>query len=193
MRGWQPANRTEWYRLIAILTLLVTASGGVLVAASGSASGTASMNVGNFTVDGVNKTTTANVSDVMLGADVNYEYDVADAEDVIVRLKVGPKGGDRVLVNYEMMRDVPASDSGTVTLSGSVLQHESLEVSDFQPGLTETATRELVVEAVVEVTRANGETVTRTVTDSVTVTVRDGTEFEVSVGGSGSVSVETEA
>lgn len=189
--GWQPANETTWYRISLLIAGILLLTGGTLAVFAGSSNAETSVQMSDFTVQGENVTTTDNVTDVTLSATVNYSHDIPDAEDRIVKLRVGPADGDTELVDYKMDRDVAGTGSGSVTLSGSVLDHAQLSAGDFQPGIAETTTQELVVEALVEVNRENGETETAMVSDSVTVSVEDGSSLTVRVGGSGSVSVVT--
>lgn len=187
--NWQPAARQK-YRLLALALTALVVTGGALAVTSGSAGAQATLDTSEFSVEGANTTTTGNVSDVTLAASVDYSHDVPDATRRIVKLKVGPEGGSTELVDYRQTREPDGTASGTLDLSGSVLEHGELSAESFNPPLAETTSRELVVEAVIEVQRSGGDAVTKTVSDTVTVTVNDGAELTVSLGGSGSVSVK---
>jgi hypothetical protein len=108
-------------------------------------------------------------------------------------LKVGPSKDDLTLVDYQQQRDPSGSASGTVTLSGSVLEHDTYTTESFQPAVASTSTREIVVQAVIEIQRSGGDAVTHTVTDTATIRLTDDAELTATVGGTGVVSVETDA
>lgn len=187
---WQPAARQK-YRLLALAAVVLVITSGGILATTDSAGAQTSLDTSDFNVQGTNTTTSGSVSDVTLSASVDYSHSVPDATRRIVKLKVGPKGGSTVLVDYRQTREPEGTASGTLELSGSVLEHGELSAESFNPPLAETTSRELLVEAVIEVQRAGGDAVTKTVSDTVTVTVNDGATLSVAVGGSGSVSVES--
>jgi len=187
---WQPATRTEWYRLLTLSVALAII--GTSALAIGVTTADAQTSIDGFDVTGVDRTVDGDVSDVTVAADVDYTHDVADADRRVVKLQVGPSASALTTVDYVNVRDVAGQDSGTVSLSGSALDHEDLTASDVNPALAESQTTEIVVGATVEVTRSNDETVTDTVTDTVTISLTDDAELTASVGGSGSVSVTTE-
>jgi len=149
--------------------------------------------VGSLSVADVNRTVNGNVSDVTLSTDLAYEHDVPDADRRVLKLKVGPSADNLETVAFRNDRDVAGTDSGTVILSGSVLDHTEWTAGDMDPALAATKTTELTVQAEIEITRANGQTVTDTVTDTVTVTLHDGSELTAAIGGDGTLTVETDA
>jgi hypothetical protein len=173
---------------IVFLTLGIA---GAFVAPSSPAQ--ASMQMDGLSIADENKTVSGNVTAVTLDADLSYQHEVPDAERRIVKLKVGPSKDDLTLVDYQQQRDPSGTASGTVTLSGSVLEHEAFSAEVFQPGVASTSAREIVVQAVVEVQRSGGDAVTHTVTDTATVRLTDDAELSAAVGGTGVVSVETDA
>lgn len=153
----------------------------------------ASMQMDGLSVADTNETVSGNVTDVQLHADLSYQHDVPDAERRLVSLKVGPTRDDLTLLDYTQTRGPEGSASGTVALSGSLLQHDRFSAEDFDPDVASTSSREIVVRAVIEVQRAGGDAVVHTVTDTATVTLTDDAELTATIGGSGSVSVETNA
>jgi hypothetical protein len=173
---------------IVLLTLGVA---GAFVAPSSPAQ--ASMQMDGLSVADTNKTVSGNVTDVALTTDLSYQHDVPDADRRIVKLKVGPSKDDLTLVDYQQQRDPSGSASGTVTLSGSVLEHDTYTGESFQPAVASTSTREIVVQAVIEIQRSGGDAVTHTVTDTATVRLTDDAELTATVGGTGVVSVSTDA
>jgi len=176
------------YRIGIVLAVLALI-GGVAFAVPAGAS--ADMDIGSLDVADANETVDQNVSDVVLSATLDYQHDVPDAERRIVKLKAGPSEDDLELVDYQQARDPAGTASGSVTLGGSVIDATTFTTGDFQPDVAGNTSQEIVVEAVIEVERATGDTVRHTVTDTATVHVQDGTELVVELGGSGSIDVQT--
>jgi len=187
--NWRPTTRKEWYKL-GVVTLWLSVIG-VTALMVGAMSADAQTSVGGFTVDDVNRTVSGNVSDVTVSSDITYNHDVPDAERRIIRLQIGTSSDDLETIGYRNTRDVAGTDSGTVTLSGSALEHSGVSAADVDPALADSETTTLVVAANITVYRSNGETVTNTATDTVTLTLSDDNELSAEVGGSGSVSVST--
>lgn len=187
------SNPSKWSRRRIILAAAFAIGFGATIFLLGTptASAGTTADLGGLEVDGVNKTVDGNVSDVTLNTSMNYEYDVPDATQRVIKLKVGPNEGDLETIDYVVEQDPSGSVSGSVSLSGSVLEHAELSASDVNPALASSEETEFVVEVSMEVTRANGEVVTREVSDTVVVRLRDGASLEASLGGSGSVTVET--
>lgn len=182
------------YRAGTILVFVAAIGLGILMLGTPTAQGaTADLTLGNLTVDGVNRTVSGNVTDVTLTATLDYSFEVPDATQRVVKIQAGADTSSLSTVDYAVQMDPSGTASGTVTLSGSVLSATTLTASDVDPTVASTETTEFVVRAVIEVTRDNGETVTATVTDTVTVTVTDGTELSAQVGGTGNVTVQTDA
>jgi hypothetical protein len=173
------------------IVLLTLGIAGAFIAPSSPAE--ASMQMDGLSIADENKTVSGNVTGVTLDADLSYQHEVPDAERRIVKLKVGPSKDDLTLVDYQQQRDPSGTASGTVTLSGSVLEHEAFSAEVFQPGVASTSAREIVVRAVVEVQRSGGDAVTHTVTDTATIRLTDDAELSAEVGGTGVVSVSSDA
>jgi hypothetical protein len=108
-----------------------------------------------------------------------------------VKLKAGPSKDNLELVDYQQARDPSGTASGTVELSGSLVELSGFSAEDFNPALAETSSQEIVVQAVIEVQRAGGDPVIHTVTDTATVTVQEGTDLAATIGGEGSIEIQT--
>ncbi|AFH22477.1 hypothetical protein OSG_eHP27_00125 [environmental Halophage eHP-27] len=188
MGDWQPAIGRRRIALLVIGLGLVVGAGVAL--ALPTAAGSASLEMDGLSVAGTNETVSGNVSDVQLQTTLTYSHDVPDAERRIVRLKVGPTADDLTLLDYQQTRDPTGTASGTVELAGSVLDHPSWTAKTFDPGLANTTSQEVVVQAVVEVQRAGGDAVTHTVTDTATVTLTDDAELTATISGDGSLTVQ---
>jgi len=185
---WQPTGTLERkHRLAITLAVLVVAALALTVVASESA--TAEMQMGSLSVADTNQTVDADVSDVTLSADLSYEYDVPDADRRLVKLKAGTSRDDLKTITYANDAYADPTDSGTVTLSGSLVDNGVVTTEDVNPPVAGDTSTDIVVEAVLEIQRDNGETVTRTVTDTATLTLQDGASLEASIGGTGSLSV----
>lgn len=181
-------RRTVTYRILIIMLAAAVAIGGV-VAFGGSTS--AEIQFDGLDVADANETVTSDVSDVTLAATVDYSHDVPDADRRQVKLKAGPTEDDLELVDYQQERDPAGVASGSVTLSGSLVDLSGFSAEDFNPDLAETSSQEIVVQAVIEVQRANGDPVIHTVTDTATVTIEEGTELSATIGGTGEITIQT--
>lgn len=189
MGKWQPAT-TRGVPIVIATAVLLAAVGGAAVMAP-SAEAQADLTLDTLSVSGANQTVGGNVTDVMLSTTLDYQHDVPDATRRIVKLKAGPSADDLTLLDYQQVRDPAGTASGSVTLSGSVLDHSAWTADTFAPGIANTTSQEVVVQAVVEVHRETGDVVRHSVTDTATVTLTDDTELTVSVGGTGNVTVRT--
>jgi hypothetical protein len=152
--------------------------------------GQSDVSVDGLSVPDVNETAEGDVSDVRLSADIQHSHSIPDAQERIVKLRAGPSESELQTLTFDRAENVGADESATVTLSGSLLD-AGFTAEEFNPDLAGSTEQTVVVEAVVEITRENGETVTRTARDTVTVTVRDGAELTASVGGDGTITIET--
>lgn len=182
-------HRRRAYRFITILGILLAAGGIGAAALTQPAAGQASVSMGNLSIADATTTANGTVSDVRLDADVAWEYDVPDAERRILELSAGPSGGTLEVLDFRQTETTAGQDSGTVTFDVSLLDASGLSASDFDPPIAGTQTTDVTVEARVEVRRAGGDAVVRTVRDTVTVTVNDGETLSAGVGGTGTVTV----
>ena len=196
MQIWQPASPgTKKQRLALTLALVImlpiaTVAALTLAPQSAAASG---LTLGALTVSDVNRTINGNVTDVRVNARLDYQHDVPDATRRIVKLQVGPSENDLETVTFIQEPDPQGKTSGTVELSGSLLDANAFSRMDFDPALADSKTTEVVVRATVEVRREGGSPVTKSVTKHVSVSLTDGTELTVDVGGSVEVVVVTDA
>jgi len=158
-------------------------TGVVLVAAGTLAQpAQASVSVDDFAVQGTNQTVDE-VSDVRLTADLAYQYDVEDADRVLIRLYGGPSGEQLEELTFHHDGDPAPSDSGTVTLEASLLDHSSYSAGDFEPALAGSTTEDITVRAEIVVERETGDTVEQEVVDTATVELHDSTDLSADVGG----------
>jgi len=180
--SWHPTT-TRWHRAIITIFAVLFLTGVVLVAAGTLAQpAQASVSVDDFTAQGTNQTVDG-VSDVRLTADLAYEYDVEDADRVLIRLYGGPSGQQLEELTFHHMGKPASSDSGTVTLEASLLDHSSYSAGDFEPALAESTAENITVRAEIVVERETGETVEQEVVDTATVELHDSTELTAGVGG----------
>lgn len=184
----------QWYRyaLIALgLTTLVIAA--VLMGAgSASANTNTDLAVEDLTIDGANKTLQGNVTGATVETTLNYEIDVADASRRVVRLKVGPTANDTTTLDFSNADVTADQTDGTVTLSGSLFDHESLNASMLTPAHDQTRTTEVVVVAEITVTTTDGETVETVVERPVDISLTDPGGPIARLGGTGAVTVQTD-
>jgi hypothetical protein len=192
MGNWQPATDRRVLFASALAVTLATTAGGAALLAPGAAA-TASMTLDTLSVAGVNETVSGNVSDVRISTTLDYNHSVPDASRRIVKLRVGPSADNMTLLDYQQTRDPAGTASGSVTLAGTLLDHQGWTADTFDPGVANTTSREVVVEAVIEVHRSNGQVVSHTVMDTATVTLSDDAELTATIGGSGSITVSTTA
>jgi len=194
MQGnWQPATRKRVHRLTIIAVILTVVGTGALFVSASTATAQADVGVDGLSVSSVDETVDGNVSDVTLAADLTYQHDIPDATQRIVKLKVGPSADNLETIAYRVDREPNGNASGTATLSGSVLDHAALSAADFDPALATTKDTQVVVQTIIEVERANGETVTANATDTATLTLTDSGELTATVGGTGTLTVTTDA
>lgn len=187
----QRPTRQQLYRFALIAAFAIGFFGAILALGPTATGAQASVTLDEMNVDGTNKTIDGDVSDVLVDTQVNYDHDVPDATQRVVTLKAGPSEGDLETVDYRVFQDPDGTAEGSVGLAGSAVDETSLTAEDFNPALASTQSTDIVVQAVIEIERENGETVTRTVTDTVTITLTDGATIDASVGGEGHTAVET--
>jgi hypothetical protein len=183
-------RRQTAFRVVLLAITLSVAVGGVVAFSGGSAA--ADVSLDSLDVADANKTVTSDVSDVTLSGTLTYDHSVPDADRRQVKLKAGPSEDNLELVDYQQARDPSGVASGTVELSGSLVELSGFSAEDFNPALAETSSQEIVVQAVIEVQRAGGDPVIHTVTDTATVTVQEGTDLTAEIGGEGSIEIVTE-
>jgi len=189
--AWQPAARRRLYRLGIITLVLALIGVGALGIATTSAGAESTLDMTGLDVADVNRTVSGDVSDVTLSVDLSYSHEVPDATRRVIKIQVGPDKDSLTTLDYINEQDMAGTDSGTVTLSGSILDAQGLTASEIDPALASTNETQVVVQAEIEITRSNGETVTETVTDTATLRLTDGGNLTASIGGSGEFTVET--
>lgn len=188
---WQPAlTRRQLYRLAAVCLVVLVASAGALHATTDPAS--ADVSTEGLSIADTDRTVGGNVSDVALATTITYDHAVPDATRRVVRIKAGPTENDLALIDYRQTRDPTGTTTGSVDLAGGLVSDGPFEASAFAPPLAGNTTQEVVVQAEIELQRANGDAVTHTTTDTATVTVRDDATLSVSLGGDGGLTVTTE-
>lgn len=184
-----PNDRRLAYRVTIIAVVIAITAGGMIALSGGSAG--AQVSFDGLDVSDTNQTVTSDVSDVQLSTTVQYEHDVPDADRRQIKLKAGPSKDALELVDYRQARDPAGVASGSVELSGSLVELSGFTADDFNPALADTSSKEIVIQAVIEVQRTNGDPVIHTVTDTATVTIQDGAELTATITGNGDLTVET--
>lgn len=139
------------------------------------------------TVEGRN----TSVSSVTLSVSGNYEYQVNNADTLLLSLGVAPEGSQ----DYETIdstEEVAGADAGAgqYELAGSLTDHPALDYGTFSADTAETVSLSLPVRVVLDV-RQGGESVTTALAEGLAeITVRNtGVEASAAVVGSGEVSV----
>jgi len=191
---WQPPTPKQWHRvgLAAAVTVTLLLAGGLTASfVTESTAQQTEAELSEWSVDDVNRTLDGDLSDLDLTADVEYQYDVEDADRRLVKLAVGPTKNKTETITFEYDREPAPQGAGTVTLTESILSAESLDAEMFRPALAESNTTEIVVGAGLEIQRANGETVTSWAYDRVEIMLTDDATLTASVGGTGNVTVQT--
>ena len=183
-----PTRNRRLRRIALLTTVLAIVAAAVILPTP--ATGQADLSLGDMTVSGTNQTVTSDVSDVRIQSTIDYEHDVPDVDRRIVTLKAGPSPDDLETMDFRTATPTGA-DSGSTTLSGSLTDHPRLSAADFDPAVAGNTTEEITVQAILEVRRENGPTVTEQVTKTATVTVQDDTELVVNVGADTTVEVTT--
>lgn len=190
---WQPTTRRQWHRLGLIAVALAVVGVAALAGATATADADVSMQTDSLDIPSVNKTVSGNVTDATLSTTLSYQTDVPDADRRIIKLKAGPTRDNLELLDYTQ-QSVSDSTSGTVTLSGSLLDHPQLTADVLNPARAGQTTTDLVVQAEIEVSRTDGkDAVTHTVTDDVTLQLTDDGQLVAQIGGTGEVDVATDA
>lgn len=182
---------SEWRKFMITAGAALLVLSAVILVGAQDADGAPTAEAGDLTVTDVNRTVSGDVTDVSVTAELDYSFDVPDAERRIVKLKVGPDAGNLSTVAFRQDSSPGGADAGTVTLSGSVLDATNLTAAEVDPALASNTTTDLVVAATIEVRRAGGDPVTDTVTAPLSMTLRDGTDLTASVGGNVTVGVTT--
>lgn len=183
-------RRRQLVYRIGIVLLVLAASVGAAIAVSGS-SAAASLEMDQLSVSDTSETVTGNVSDVQLSTTLSYEHDVPDADRRQIKLKAGPTQDDLEMVTFRQERDPAGTASGSVDLTGSVLDVSGFTADDFDPEVASTSSQDIVVQAIIEVQRPDADPVKHIVTDTATVTITDGTQLTATIGGDGSITIET--
>jgi len=179
-------------RIALAAVVLVGATIGGLAALPSETNAENTLSLGELQVSSVNETVDGNVTDVRLDATIDYQYDVADGERRIVKLQVGETRDDMENLTFAQSEITDARSSGQVSLEASILEAQGIDANDFDPALAESKSKTIYVGVVIEVRRANGETVTESVVREATVTLHDGGTISVAVGGDVSVVVDTD-
>jgi len=190
--GAPPTAR--YRRTIATITVAVVALAvAVALLVAGvptSAQGETSVSVEGFDAASTEDTLSGDVSDVLIEADVGYNHSVPDATERVIELRVGPSESELQTVTFVRERDPAGTATGSETLSGSLLD-AGFDAEAFNPALAGTTETDVVVQVRMELTRATGETVTRTAQDTATITLHDDETLSATLGGSGSFTVES--
>lgn len=139
------------------------------------------------TVEGRN----TSVSSAVLSVGGNYEYQVNNADTLVLSLGVAPEGSQ----DYETIDSVEepagaAAGAGQYELSGSLTDHPALDYGTFSADTAETVNLSLPVRVVLDV-RQGGESVTTAVaqgTAEIQVS-NTGVEASAAVVGSGEVEI----
>lgn len=190
--NWNPRG-TEWRRLLIVAGVVLAVIGvAVLVGAQSAEGATASVTMGNLTMSGTNQSVDGTVTDVGVNANLKYRHDVSNADRRTVELLVGTNKSNVQAVTFKSAADPQANTSGTLTLSGSLLNHPQLSAANFRPPTAGDVSTTVVVGARITVTRADGPDVTRTVLERTTVTFRDGDPGTATIGGTMTVTVTTD-
>ena len=182
------SKRKQAYRAVVILVALGISVGAIVALTP--TTGAAEVSVESLDVSDHEQTVTGDVTDVGLSATLNYEHDVADADRTLLKLKAGESEDDLTMIDYQQVRDPQPQASGTVDLSGSLLE-AGYTAGDFEPPLAHTSSQEVVVQAVIEVQRAGGDPVVHTATDTATIRLTDDAELTATIGGEGTFEVST--
>ena len=124
------------------------------------------------------------LSDVTLDATLTVDHDVPDADRRLTKLAVGTNTSNVETIAFDNERSPGPAATTTLELRGSLFESQHFERSDFQPGINESVSHEIVVGAGIEVERETGDKVIEWTYETVTVTVTDGTTLAVTVGGS---------
>lgn len=190
MQPTPTSNRRRLYSII-LASLLLLGGGVGAYHSTGQAQASTSLELGSLSIADADQQISGDVQDVRLQTRVDYSHDVQDAERRIVYVYVGPSEGDLELLTYSQTTDLQGTESGSVTLTDSLLSHSAWDAQTFDPALASNKSTTVVVRAVIEIQRENGETETQSVTDEATITLRDGATLSVEVGGSGGFVVES--
>lgn len=182
LRPWQ-------YRALAILIGVTVVVALVLATATMPARGQAT--VGGLDIQGVDRTVSGNVSAVTLDAKIDFSHDVPDATSRIVELHVGPSESELDQLSFRRESDPRGDTIGAVEMQGDVTDTSAFSADDFAPPVAGNESQQVVVQAVIEVERPNGQTVTATATDTATVQLTDSATLSADVGGTGNITVAT--
>lgn len=187
---YQPNYRRIGITVTLALTLasLGLVAGGTLLSNPSTA---ASMQPTGFTVGDVNETVNGTLEDVELEATTAFDYEVSNADVMTMKLVAGPSKNQTDRVAYTAQTDAPDTNSGEITLSGSLINTENLTISDFRPPSGNQTTTTIVVGVVMEIDTTHGETETVTEYDTVTIQLADGETGQGQLSGTGRIVIET--
>jgi hypothetical protein len=191
MLGTQRPTRTWTYRFIGFALVLGVVGLGVIAGAAQPAAGQADLTLDTLSVADTNETITEDIQTVELETTLDYNHDVPDTDRRLITLEARPEGGTYEQVTFSTEDVVSDAESGSVTLSGDLLQHSAISAADLQPAVAGNTTTEIDVRATLEVQRENGDTVTSTIEDTATLSLHDGTELTAEIGGTGDLTVTT--
>jgi hypothetical protein len=174
---------------IAAAALVVGVAATVLLAGTPATAAQTDVSVESLSVADHTTTVDGDVSDVQIQTTLGYNQSVPDATERVIKLRVGPSESELETLAFTRSTDA-ADGTGTVDLGGS-LTDAGFTAEDFNPDTGETTETQVVVQAVIEVTRDGGTVERTTATDTATVTIQDGTTISVTIGGSGEFTVST--
>lgn len=187
---WQPSPVRQRYRILITLGFGVLLLGiGLFVVQADAGTASADVQVGSLSVDDVNRTVDGGVTDVQIDASLTYGTSAPDPQMRVVELLAGPSESELSVVSFSHSNQPDAT--GTVDLSGSLVELDSIDAETLTPATGETTTQDIVVGARIEVERANGDTITRTVTQPATIRIENGTDITADLGGEIDLSVQT--
>lgn len=192
MAANRPRGR-QWYRYLIALGIGVVVLTALGIVATAPASGQVDAQLGSLSIGDVNQTVSGNVTDVNVDVTLEYDQTVPDASQRIIELKAGPSSSELETLTFVNHDNVAGDETGTVSLSASLLKASAFEAADFNPDYGGKTTHDIVIGATIEVRQADGDPVVTTVTEPVTITVHDDGEITASLGGSGDVTLETDA
>ncbi len=170
--------------------IVLATTGAAISFVTAPVAGQTSVNVESLSITDATTTANDDVTDVQIDTTLGYNQSVPDATERVIKLRVGPSDSNLETLTFTRTES-PADGTGTVELSGSLMD-AGFSASDFNPDPGATKETTVVVEAVIEVPRENGDPVTATATDTATVTVDDGAIVQATVGGEGELTVKTD-
>lgn len=191
MLGTQRPTRTQTYRFIGFGLVLGLVGLGIIAGTAQPAAGQADLTLDTLSIADANETITEDIQTVELETTLDYNHDVPDTDRRLITLEARPEGGTYEQVTFSTDDVVSDAESGSVTLSGDLLQHSEISAVDLQPAVAGNTTTDIDVRATLEVQRENGDTTTATVEDTATLSLHDGTTLTAEIGGTGDLTVTT--